>query len=68
MDSIDKADRNFERAISVEPTNADAFYMRGLCAEVRKDLKNAKYFYQQTLNLDSKHELATNGFKRMEKH
>lgn len=65
MDSIEKATRSFERAIGVAPDYADAYYMRGLCAEAVKDFKNAKYFYQQTVNLNSEHKLALDGINRL---
>lgn len=65
IDSIEKATRSFERAIGVAPDYADAYYMRGLCAEVVKDFKNAKFFYQQTLNLNPEHKLASDGIQRL---
>jgi len=66
IDSLNKADRSFERAIAVDPTYADAYYMRGLCAEARRDFSNARYFYQQTLNLKPEHKLAQDGLHRLE--
>lgn len=66
MDSVDRASRDFERAIGVAPDFADAYYMRGLCSEVKKDIKNARFYYQQALNLKPQHQLALNGLKRLE--
>jgi tetratricopeptide (TPR) repeat protein len=65
LDSIDKAVRSFDRAIDVAPDYADAYYMRGLCAEMKKDFKNAKYFYQQSLNLNPNSKLAQDGLQRI---
>jgi tetratricopeptide (TPR) repeat protein len=66
MRNLAKAKSNFERAIKVDPTYADAYYMLGLCAEDIRDYKTAQSFYRQTLNLEPKHDLATKGYKRME--
>lgn len=66
MDSIDRASRDFDRAIAVAPDYADAYYMRGLCAEAVKDFKNARYYYEQALNLKAEHALAIEGIKRLD--
>lgn len=65
MDSLKKADRNFEIATSVKPEYADAYFMRGLIAEATGDLKTAQYFYDQTLKLDPKNNGAIEGFGRL---
>lgn len=65
QDSLEKAKRHFEMALGVNPVYADAMYMLGLCEEAKKNHARALYFYNQTLNLDSQHELALEGIKRI---
>ncbi len=65
LDSLAKADDLFRVATSVSPAYADAYYMRGLIAEARGDIKNAELFYGQTLKLDPEHSKAILGFGRL---
>ena len=65
QDSLKKADRKFEMATQVAPNYTDAYYMRGLVAEVRNDKANATYYYKQALNFDPAHELARQGMERI---
>ncbi|MDX2003325.1 MAG: tetratricopeptide repeat protein [Chitinophagales bacterium] len=79
LDSLDRADRNFELATTMKPSYTDAYFMRGLVAEgraeiagkkgkvkdVQENLKQAQYFYDQTLKLDGQHAGAIKGFGRI---
>jgi Tfp pilus assembly protein PilF len=68
MDSVAKAKRNFEHAITVEPTYVLAHFMLGQCAERVGDFETAKKFYGQTLNLRPDPDLArhaTEGYERV---
>jgi tetratricopeptide (TPR) repeat protein len=65
QDSLDKAKRHFEMATKVNPTYADAFYMLGLCEEAKSNTSGALAYYNQTLSLDAKHELAQKALKRL---
>ena len=67
QDSIDKAEKNFNIAVSVAPQYADAYYMIGLCAEVNDDNAKAINYYDQTLKIKGNHELAIKGLNRLRK-
>lgn len=67
MDSFDKADASFKIASTIKPDYTDAYYMRGLIAESIGDIKNAEYYYDQTLRIDALHANALNGFDRLKK-
>ncbi len=66
QDSLRKADNKFNIAIQVAPNYTDAFYMRGLIAEVIEDKPNARYYYEQALSLEPEHDLANQGMKRIQ--
>ena len=51
MDSLDQAFQQFDLNIKVEPTFYQAYYYRGLCAEMKGDLELAKKDYAQALDL-----------------
>lgn len=53
LDSLEKAFNNFNLAITVSPKSADAFYMRGLCWEKRKNKVQAIKDYETALRLRS---------------
>ena len=53
LDSLEKAFNNFNLAITVSPKSADAFYMRGLCWERRKNKTQAIKDYETALRLRS---------------
>jgi len=66
QDSIDIAIRQFEIAIRVAPTYADAYYMRGLCYEAKKDYVMAKVDYKQCLTFKEDHTQAKGALKRID--
>lgn len=51
QDSLEKANRHFEMALSFKPDYVDAIFMQGQIAERIGDKKNARIHYQNALNL-----------------
>ncbi|MBK8489852.1 MAG: tetratricopeptide repeat protein [Saprospirales bacterium] len=51
MDSIDRATQQFDLNIKVDPTFPQAYYYRGLCAEMKGDAESAVKDYEAALNL-----------------
>lgn len=68
MDSMEKSDRNFKIASTVDPTYVDAVYMRGLIQEALGNLEEAAKFYKQSLSLQSDYNLAIEGLERIDKN
>jgi tetratricopeptide (TPR) repeat protein len=51
LDSLARAERQFDLAIQVNPTFTSAYYYRGVAAELQGNLAQAKADYEQTLRL-----------------
>ncbi|MBP7272271.1 MAG: tetratricopeptide repeat protein [Saprospiraceae bacterium] len=51
-DSIKKAEDNFNIVTQINPTNAKAYYYRGLARERQKKYEEARSDYEQTLRLE----------------
>lgn len=49
-DNLDKARIEFRNALQIEPKDAEAFYLNGLVAERRGDLREAVGFYQAAVD------------------
>ena len=47
-----EAEKNFELSTKADATCAKCYYMRGLMAEMRKDNKAAKSFYEESYRID----------------
>lgn len=58
LNRYDDAIENLNTVIRIEPGLVDAYYMRGLCFELKKNKNEARINYQYTLELNPKHELA----------
>ena len=51
LDSLARAEQQFDLAIQVNPTFTSAYYYRGVAAELQGNLAQAKADYEQTLRL-----------------
>ena len=58
MDSIDKAYLHFDMAIESDPLFVEAYYKRGYVALLKDDLKNARFNFEQALNIDDTYQPA----------
>ena len=65
QDSLEKARRQFDLVTRMEPTNAAAYYNRGLCAELLNDPTAAAADYRQALTFDKDYKTAAEGLKRV---
>lgn len=65
QDSLDKAWRQFDLVTKLEPTDAEAYYNRGLCSEMMGKKQEALQDYQQALVFDEKYKEAADGIKRL---
>ena len=65
QDSLSEARRNFDLAAKAEPQNADAWYNRGLAAELMGDAKGAAADYRQALALNPGYANAQAALKRV---
>lgn len=65
QDSLPLARQHFDLAAKAEPQNADAWYNRGLAAEIMGDEKSAEADYRQALALDPAYANAKAGLKRV---
>ncbi|MEM8907424.1 MAG: tetratricopeptide repeat protein [Bacteroidota bacterium] len=58
MDSVALALRHFDLVVKTDPTNAQGYYFRGVCAERSGEFQKAKQDFQQTLSFDPEFEEA----------
>lgn len=65
-DSLEKASRQFDIITMVEPTNAEAYYNRGLCKELMKKYAEAQEDYQQALVFDAKNKNTKEAIQRIQ--
>ncbi|MEO6833322.1 MAG: tetratricopeptide repeat protein [Chitinophagaceae bacterium] len=65
QDSFEKARRQFDLVTKVAPTNAVAYYNRGLCSELMNDKVAAAADYKQALTFDPNYTTAKEGLKRV---
>lgn len=66
QDSFEKARRQFDLVTKTSPTNAVAYYNRGLCSELIGDKAAAAADYNQALTFDKDYNTAKEGLKRVE--
>ena len=65
QDSLEKARRKFDLVTKIEPTNAAAYYNRGLCSELMNDKTAAAADYRQALTFDKNYATAQEGLRRI---
>lgn len=65
QDSLEKARRQFDIVVGIDPTNTDAYYNRGLCAEMMGNKTEALADYEQTLQFDPEYKPAIEAKKRV---
>ncbi len=65
MANYDEAIQNLNTVIRIEPGLVDAYYMRGLCYEQKKNKEEARINYQYTLELNPKHDMALKALSRL---
>jgi Flp pilus assembly protein TadD len=65
QDSLEKARRQFDHVTRIEPTNARAYYNRGLCSEMMGDKDAAAADYRQALDFDNHYATAQEGLQRV---
>lgn len=65
QDSFEKARRQFDIVTKIAPTNAVAYYNRGLCSELMNDNTSAATDYKQALTFDKDYTTAKEGLKRV---
>lgn len=65
QDSFEKAARQFDLVTRIDPTNAGAYYNRGVCYEILGRKKEALGDYNQALELDPEYTEARDAVKRI---
>jgi len=65
QDSFEKAYRQFDLVTKLEPTNAKAYYNRGLCNELMGKNTEASEDYKQALTFDNRYKEASDALKRL---
>ncbi|MFN8276243.1 MAG: tetratricopeptide repeat protein [Chitinophagales bacterium] len=65
LDSFVEGYKYFGMAAKIDPTFAEAYYKKGVCAEQLKRVEEAKSLYQQALNLNSQYEPAKKALARL---
>lgn len=65
QDSLEHAIRRFNTVLTLEPTNAGAYYNRGLCHEVLDQKSEAITDYKQALIFDKDYKEAKEALKRV---
>ncbi len=65
QDSFAKAKRQFDLVTRISPTDARAYYNRGLCSELLGDKDAAAADYRQALTFDSHYATALEGLDRV---
>lgn len=64
---VDEAIRNFDIGIQLDNNLVPAYYMRGLCHEMKGNRENAKRNYEYALKLNGNYTLASSGLERLNK-
>ncbi|HHM20769.1 MAG TPA: tetratricopeptide repeat protein [Bacteroidetes bacterium] len=67
MDSIARAYKSFDLAVQFAPQSPDAYYHRGMAAEMMGNKKQALADYKTVLNFDPDFASAIEGVKRLQK-
>lgn len=67
QDSFEKAWRQFDLVTKIEPTNASAYYNRGLCKELMGQKQEALNDYKQALTFNTDYKEASEGVNRLSK-
>lgn len=67
QDSFDKAYRQFDLVTKLDPTNAKAYYNRGLCQELLGKDNEALQDYKQALTFNEQYKEAADAVKRLNK-
>lgn len=65
QDSFEKAAKQYDYVTKIEPTNASAYYNKGLCYELLKKPEQAISNYRQALDFESDYKEAQQGLKRL---
>lgn len=65
QDSLEKAAKQFDFVTKIEPTNAEAYYNRGLCYELLKRNAEAINNYKQAIEFDPEYQEPKDGLKRL---
>jgi len=65
MDSLERAYQSFDLAVKVNPTFIMGYYYRGVAAEMKGDLANAKTNYEDVLNFAPDYEKAKKALERV---
>lgn len=65
QDSLEKARRQFDIVVGIEPTNAEAYHNRGLCSEMLGRKAEALEDYEQALIFDPEYVPAKEAKKRV---
>ncbi len=65
--NAEKAIDYFTKAIAVDPKYTEAYFARGVCFEVLKDLQNAKADYNMCLQITPNYEMAVEAINNLEK-
>ena len=67
QDSLDKAYRQFDLVTQLNPTDAKAYYNRGLCSELMGRTEQAREDYKQALVFEPEYPEAKEGLRRLGK-
>jgi tetratricopeptide (TPR) repeat protein len=67
QDSFEKAYRQFDLVTKLDPTNARAYYNRGICSELQGKDNEALQDYKQALTFDEQYAEAREAVKRLSK-
>lgn len=65
QDSLEKAIRQFDFVTKIEPTNAEAYYNRGVCKELLKRKPEALMDYKQAVEFAADYKEAKDGVQRL---
>lgn len=65
QDSLEKAKHQFDLVAKIDPTNAEAYYNRGLCNEWMHNKQDAINDYKQALVFSTDYKEAREGLKRL---
>ncbi len=65
QDSLDKALRQYELIASIDQTNAEAYYNKGLCYELMGKKQEAIKEYKQALVFEEGYDMPKEGLKRL---
>jgi tetratricopeptide (TPR) repeat protein len=65
QDSLEKAWRQFDIVTKLEPTDAEAYYNRGLCSELMGKPQEAIGDYKQAITFKETYKEPQDGLKRL---